>query len=155
MKLLSIDPGNENSAYLIWDGHRIIERNIVPNESLLKKIPFKTDHLAIEMMASYGMPVGVTTFETVLWIGRFIERYFISKFGKGELEDHVTKIYRKDIKMHFCGSIKGVKDANIRQVLIDKFGSPGNKKRPGLLYGITKDLWSALAVAIYYTENYE
>jgi len=57
-------------------------------------------------------------------------------------------IYRRDIKMHFCHTMKG-KDANIRQVLIDRLGPPGRKKTPGITYGIKKDLWQALAGAVY------
>ena len=57
-------------------------------------------------------------------------------------------VYRKDIKMHFCNSMRA-KDKNIRQVLIDRFGAPGRKKHPGKTYEVKRDLWSALAIAVY------
>ncbi|HET6477318.1 MAG TPA: hypothetical protein VFH93_14740 [Thermoleophilia bacterium] len=47
-----------------------------------------------------------------------------------------------------------VKDANIRQALLDRFGGPaavGRKAAPGPLYGIARDVWSALAIAVTYT----
>ena len=101
----------------------------------------------IEMIASYGMAVGQSIFDTCVWIGRFIEVSYTYDL-----------IYRKDVKMCLCGSMRA-KDANIRQALIDKFGKPGTIKAPNLIYGETNrvedkmkaDLWSALAVAITWT----
>ena len=39
-------------------------------------------------------------------------------------------------------------DSNIRQSLINRFGSPGTKKCKGITYGISGDQWSALGVAV-------
>ncbi len=87
--------------------------------------------VAIEMIASYGMPVGKEVFETVLWIGRFIEA----------VHPHpVALVYRKDVKMHLCGTTRA-KDPNIRQALLDRFGKEATK-------GIKKDMWAALGVAV-------
>lgn len=85
--------------------------------------------LAIEMVASYGMPVGETVFETCVWIGRFIEH--LNRFA---IKDYF-KIYRKDEKMNICHSMKA-KDSNIRQALIDRFGEVGTKKNPRLVLWI-------------------
>jgi hypothetical protein len=98
--------------------------------------------LAVEMIASYGMPVGREVFETCLWIGRFIEAW-----GR-----QYQLIYRKDVKIFHCESVRAT-DANIRASLIDRFGpgkvkAIGTKKAPGPLYGIKGDEWSALAVAL-------
>ena len=38
------------------------------------------------------------------------------------------------------------KDSNIRQALIDRFGPVGTKKNPGWFYGVSKDVWAAIAV---------
>lgn len=84
--------------------------------------------LAIEMVASYGMPVGETIFETCVWIGRIIETVYRYNIP-------VTKIYRKDEKMNICHSMKA-KDSNIRQALIDRFGEVGTKKNPRLVLWI-------------------
>jgi len=143
VKVLAIDPGNEKSAYVLWnaDSEELWEMGIEENEklvSMLSSLRVGSDVLAVEMIASYGMPVGATVFETCLWIGRFIERW----------EDDYTLVYRKDVKLHLCHTSKA-KDANIRQALIDRYGEPGTKKEPGKLYGVKKDIWAALAVAVY------
>lgn len=88
--------------------------------------------MAIEMIASYGMPVGKEVFETCVWIGRFIEDM------KYIPQDRITTteyIYRKDEKMNLCHSMKA-KDSNIRQALIDRFGVVGTKKNPRLVLWI-------------------
>ncbi len=144
MRILAIDPGNIESAYLFYD-NGIKEFGKIDNENLLQALTLAhqlADHLAIEMIASYGMPVGASVFETCVWIGRFIERF------NG---DH-TKVYRKDVKMHLCGSMKA-KDGNIRQALLDRYGAQGTKKNQGATYGISKDVWSALAVATYFNDK--
>ncbi len=80
------------------------------------------------MIASYGMAVGQTVFETCKWIGRFEELAFSKQI--------ITKfIYRKDEKVNLCHSMKA-KDSNIRQALIDRFGEVGTKKKPRLVLWI-------------------
>ena len=97
----------------------------------------------IEMVASYGMAVGRDVFETCRWIGRFTEACEVQNRT-------VHMIFRRDVKLHHCMSARA-KDANVRQVLLDKYGSPGTKKNPVLTYGLKKDLWSAFAIAAYIT----
>ena len=51
-----------------------------------------------------------------------------------------------------------LRDANIRQALIDRYGpgkdrAIGRKLSPGPLYGLSGDCWSALAVAVTTTET--
>src|SRR3972149_1434047 len=72
--ILGIDPGNEKSAYVLWDGERVHDKNTVKNESILDLAGIaKSENCAvgIEMISSYGMPVGKEVFETCVWIGRF------------------------------------------------------------------------------------
>ena len=114
----------------------------------------KCEVMAIEMVASYGMAVGKTVFETCMWIGRFMEAWESATGTKPQ------QVYRKDVKMHLCGSMRA-KDTNIRQAIIDRYPASGGgkcpqigtKKEPGPLYGVSKDIWSALAVAITYSET--
>src|SRR5690606_4735562 len=70
-----------------------------------------------------------------------------------------TKVYRKDVKLHLCGSPRA-KDANIRQSLLDRFGpgkekAVGTKQNPGPLYGVKSHMWAALAVAVYWWDAEE
>lgn len=130
--IFAIDPGTEQSAFVLYDSHDrvILEKGIENNGFLLVNVlsMHRAHTLAIEMIASYGMPVGKEVFQTCVWIGRF------------DLNQKARLIYRKDVKMHLCGSVKA-KDANIRQALIDKLGKEATK-------GVAKDMWSALAVAV-------
>lgn len=143
MNILAIDPGTTQSAWVVYDGERPVRFGLEPNEAVLSMLRgADVDRLALEMVASYGMPVGREVFETVLWSGRFLEAAGVPE----------TLVYRKDVKLHLCHSMRA-KDANIRQALIDRFGgnkraAVGVKAAPGPLYGFRKDLWAALGVAV-------
>ncbi len=150
MSILAIDPGNELSAFVILSGSQLVEFGKVENQALLERLPYfaaTADHLAIEMIASYGMPVGAEVFETVRWIGRFEQAWGSS----------VTLVYRREVKLHLCG-VANAKDGNIRQALIDRFGpgrekAIGLKRSPGPLFGVSADVWSALAIAVTYSDS--
>lgn len=157
MTILAIDPGNIDSAFTIWNGENIMEFGKVKNEELLcliknKSYPF--DEVAIEMIASYGMPVGREVFDTCVWIGRFIQE---SK----NINIMITQIYRKDIKVHICNSTKA-KDSNVIQSLVDRFANTnkygkygkGTVKNKGFFFGFSEDIWQAFAVAVYHFDNY-
>lgn len=143
MKIIAIDPGDKQSAVVVWDGRVIHDSFILDNETISIWLSDKRNYsptympVVCEMIASYGMAVGETVFETCVWIGRFWDR----------AGSAFHRIKRKDVKMHLCGSMRA-KDSNIRQALIDRFGSPGTRANPGLTYGLKKDLWAAFAVAV-------
>lgn len=150
MRLLAIDPGNTESALLVYDTEKGVPVEWVkcPNEECLLQIDcIDADVLAVEMIASYGMAVGASVFETCVWIGRFVERW---SGAEPEL------VFRREAKMHLCGSMRA-KDANIRQALIDRYGGKemaiGKKATPGHLYGLSGDCWSALAIAVTVAER--
>lgn len=151
MKILSIDPGNIESAYCVIDSktYKPLEFNKIKNETLevgfWNQNQYKIDKLVIEMIASYGMAVGKEVFDTCVWIGRFVELASLQAI-------EVEYIYRKDEKMNLCHSMKA-KDSNIRQALIDRFGVVGTKKNPGWFYGFKKDIWSAYAVGVTYLDK--
>jgi hypothetical protein len=148
--ILAIDPGNVESAFVLMDENlKPVEFGKIPNEEMLSTVNTynvlqTVDNFAIEMVASYGMPVGESIFETVFWIGRFWEE--TGNFKRK------ARIYRKDVKMNLCGSMKA-KDSNIRQALIDRFGVVGVKKNPGWFYGFKADIWSAYAVGVTYYDT--
>ena len=146
--ILALDPGTTETGWVIFDGTRVVASGIDPNEHVLNRIARKPqpamicwafDSIAIEMIASYGMAVGREVFETCVWIGRFQQAW--------HAPDHVMKVYRKDVKMHLCGTPRA-KDPNIRQALIDMFGPQGTKSAPGPLYGVKSHAWAALGVAV-------
>ena len=164
--ILAIDPGNEQSGVVL-----IRERDLKPivaekitNEELLDNLLMDRyerleeseciNHVAIEMIASYGMAVGQSVFETCVWIGRFIQALEDNYYN-----DSLKFIYRKDEKMNLCGSMKA-KDSNIVQALIDRFApntpnkGKGTKKEPGWFYGFKKDIWQAYAIAVTYYDMY-
>lgn len=154
--IFAIDPGNVESAYVIVtdDLSRVVDKGKVPNQELLDiiydqvRLADEEYNVAIEMIASYGMAVGSTVFDTCVWIGRFTEA-IIDSWGVA-----VNYIYRKDEKMTLCGTMKA-KDGNIRQALIDRFGEVGTKKNQGYFYGFKKDIWAAMAVAVTFHDNYQ
>ena len=151
MKLIAIDPGNEESAFVLYDTEddRPVWWEKCRNEMVTAD--FHGEALAIEMVASYGMAVGASVFETCVWAGRFIERW-----ESGHEGQEAIPVYRREVKLHICGSARA-KDANIRQALIDRYGGKekaiGKKATPGPLYGMSGDCWSALAVAITVAER--
>lgn len=145
--IIAIDPGNEKSALVEWTNGKIVDASIAPNDDMLRWLGVieEPSQIAIEMVACYGMPVGATVFQTCVWIGRFQQ---VAVSGGHS----VRFIFRKDVKMHHCGNMRA-KDSNIRQALIDKYGPQGTKKAPGLTYPLSKDLWSAFAIATMITEQ--
>jgi hypothetical protein len=156
--IFAVDPGNIESAYVALDDNlRPIKCGKIVNHELLEYITtiseFQEDKFdfVIEMVASYGMAVGETVFETVFWIGRFFEAAYGFKSR--------DRLYRKDEKINLCHSMKA-KDSNISQALIDRFASnttnkgKGTKKNPGFFYGFAKDIWAAYAVGVTYHDMY-
>jgi hypothetical protein len=144
--VLAIDPGPSQSAYVLWDGERAINREILPNLTMIALVSGVAEMqpetvLAIEKIACYGMAVGAEVFETCVMTGRFMQAWL------HEREDTPLRIPRGEIKVHLCRSTKA-KDTNVRQALIDRFGAPGTKNNQGKLYGITSHCWAALAVAV-------
>ena len=145
--ILAIDPGTAQSAWCVWDSatSRLLAFGIESNLQLKQALPalvrsHNVTTAGVEMIASYGMPVGAEIFETVLFIGGVVEqlRACVSE---------VSLVYRQQQKLHICGSNKA-NDSSIRQALIDRFGVVGTKKSPGFFYGVTKDVWAAVAVAV-------
>ena len=163
--ILAIDPGNIESAYVVLDENlkpvafeKCKNEDLYSAMSLIFKVhEYKITHVAIEMIASYGMAVGKEVFDTCVWIGRFYER--VKRVDAGLNVKDIQYIYRKDEKMNLCHSMKA-NDATIKQALIDRFAygvgnyGKGNKKNPGWFYGFAKDVWAAYAVGVTYADMY-
>ena len=151
--LLAIDPGTEQSGFVVMDGFKVRDKGTVANDEILERCKYATtgnpEWLVIEKVESFGMAVGATTFETVFWTGRFAEAFGI---------DYTHRIGRKEVKLHLCGKTVGVNDSVIRQRLIDMYGPEksvaiGLKATPGPLYGVTKHAMQALAVGVVFIET--
>lgn len=147
MRVMSIDPGTAESAWIVLDAGRPVSFGKYPNENLINLVRSKpARHLVVEMIASYGMPVGEDVFLTCVVIGRLIEAWS----GAHAL------MKRQAVKLHLCNSPRA-NDATIRQALIDRFGGKtkaiGSKKQPGPLYGVKGDIWQALAVAVTWSDQ--
>jgi hypothetical protein len=157
VRLLAIDPGNTESAYVVIDlANRPAEFGKVPNDRLMELIYGhlgSSERCVIEMVASYGMAVGAEVFETCVWIGRFYQALLIC----GQTPDLVKRLA---VKTHLCHDSRA-KDTNIRQALVDRFalGQPNNgkgtKARPGWFHGFHSDIWAAYALAVYAADSTE
>ena len=153
MTVIGIDPGPEQSAFVRWDGSRVLGHDIEPNATLrcrLRSTTAKAEVTVIEQVESYGMAVGRDVFETVHEAGRIYEA------TRGERR----RLTRRAVKLHLCGSSRA-KDSNIRQALIDRFGGTGGRRvavglkaSPGPLYGIRSHEWAALAVAVTWHDQH-
>lgn len=149
MAVLAIDPGYEQSAYVLFDGTRIVEHAIEPNTTLLARLSSdawrggQIHAVVLEQIESFGMAVGREVFETVFWTGRFYECALRRTAA-------IERMPRKAVKLHLCQSARA-QDSNIRTALIDRFGGTeraiGRKKTPGPLFGIKSHEWAALAIA--------
>lgn len=149
----AIDPGTTHSGVVLLNGKEVVSADAqMENATLVRYLELHTEpdeQMAIEMIASYGMPVGKSTFETVVWIGRFIQA-----FGAGRS----TLIYRQDCKRYLCDGNMRAKDANVRQAIMDRYPATGGgakpvigtKAKPGPLFGVSSHAWAALAVGLTY-----
>lgn len=155
MRLLAIDPGTTESAYVILDRDaKIYAHGKVPNGQLMEIIDTHKEitHVAVEMIASYGMAVGSEVFETCVWIGRFVQECWRA------LDLMPVRVYRRDEKLNLCGSPRA-NDANIRRALIDRFAQfdkargTGTMKRQDTFYGFAADQWAAMAVGVTYLDE--
>jgi len=163
-RVLAIDPGSEFSAYVVIDTKTYEPLTIgkVHNTDLLEFIDeyinainsskYQIDTV-IEMVASYGMAVGQTVFDTCVWVGRFVEAN----------DWEVDLMYRKDVKKAFNKDLpKGEKvtnDSSIINYLANRFApnepnrGKGKKDSPSWFYGFKADIWQAYAVGVAYIDG--
>ena len=182
-RVLSLDPGTTRTGWCIIEDGVPVGWGHDDNEWVkgMFKVEPTDDVLVIEDVGHYGLPVGRDVFETVKWIGRFIERY----------TGPVALIPRPEVLVNLCGKRQGANDSSVRQALIDRFGGDavavGGKKcqvckgkgwvgrgrpkcpdcglntgvfdgtgyetPPGVLYGVSGHVWSALAVGVTYLDQ--
>ena len=157
LPLLSLDPGNTQTGWALVERETFkpLVHGKDDNEWLIDQIKYSEDFLSdgvvIEMVASYGMPVGAEVFDTCVWIGRFWEAS-ADRYGVPP-----SLAYRHPVKLHHCKSSKA-NDATVKQALVDRFAKgesnygKGTKALPGWFYGFKADVWSAYAIAVYHID---
>ena len=156
MIVLAIDPGNEYSAWVLIDTetYRPLKFDKANNLIVLHDIAYELDFdsAVIEKVASYGMPVGESVFDTCIWTGRFEQ--CIEDFRR--MPVHTVKRY--EVKMNMCHDSRA-KDSNIIQALCDRFApgqinrGKGTKKEHGWFYGFRADIWQAYALGVTYIDR--
>jgi len=151
--MIAIDPGTYESAYLMMVAGQIQCFDIIENDDLLCILDqLEKSAVVVESIESYGMPVGKDVFLTAEFIGEV--KQVCKTIGHS-----FEKMPRRKVKMELCNSA-AAKDGNVRQAIIDLYEPTGGgkmpqigvKKDPGPLYGVTKHVWSALAIAIVWGE---
>lgn len=151
MRVLALDPGDTQTGYCFIDVDtlRPLRFGKEDNQSVLLLVQLEAyDLLVSERVASYGMAVGRSVFETCEWVGRYTQASHAP----------VVYIYRQEEKIHICHDSRA-KDSNIRRALIDRFAQHdlkngrGTKKKPDWFYGFKKDVWAAYAAGITYIEK--
>lgn len=171
MIVVGIDPGSEHSGIVFFnvEENRVIEAEDVTNSVALAwcrgvsraRIPASNVQcLFVETIESMGLAVGKSTFQTCIWIGRFIQAFETTTGSAARL------VSRGDEKTVLCGAStfrnpdtgkrKAVGDGQIRKAIIERFPATGGgaipqigtKAQPGPLYGVSGHCWQALAVVL-------
>jgi hypothetical protein len=158
MIILSIDPGTECSAWCLFETHdnKLVRFGQCPNAEVLAAIDETgAKRLIVEMFRSYGNVMGDTVLQTCVWIGRFVQEWETKTGLPFEL------IPRKTVVTQICQNPRA-NDSNVRQALLDRFGRGQGKRvavgtiaAPGPLFGVKNDIWSALAIAVSWSEMRE
>lgn len=165
--LFSIDPGESESGWILLDVDTInkkimiIDRYHSVNKDIFKMIlKFSVTNpriiIVIEDIVSYGLPIGISTIETIKYIGRFHQK---------ALDLNLKNIYfidRPAIKLSLCNA-RNAKDGNVIRSLKNRFGEFGTIKNQQPLYklkgmpsGMLNHVWSALALGVAYINiNYD
>lgn len=152
MKLLAIDPGTSQSAYVVFDTVRKIplHNGTLPNRTLQSGLARKppmlgSDCMAIEQVTGSGMIAGNEIFETAYWSGVFCQAW------EQSTELPFMRIPRQTVKKHVLGKAAG-NDKDVTAALITFYGGKdsaiGTKALPGPMASIKSHERSALAVAI-------
>ena len=148
MRIFGIDPGQNESGYAIIDDHwpdaGIIKAGVIDNVDIIDLIECgyvkETTSVAIEMISSYGMRVGDSTFQTCVWIGRMAQ----ACYAQG-IEPVLIK--RTDVKKILLPG-KKANDSVLRQELIRRMKwSADDVRKESKRIGLKSHAWQALAVA--------
>lgn len=160
MRIIAIDPGTTKSAFVSWDTKQddFVQVDDNCRLGLIENTEFydlahhivhnvQPELIAVEMIQSYGLTVGRSTFLTVLFVGTLVEKFRAFYLGHTDVLEPKMNFYgRPTIK----AQVGGKNDAQIRASLRIRYGEA---KKGEKLYGVKKDIWSALALATALTER--
>ena len=141
--VIGVDPGPVKSALCMWDGKIPFYPKYSENHDILDDLS-NLYHTKKEAILAVERPVcqkwaGAEVSDTAIEAGRFLGVW-------GHDEQYL--INRSKIRWHI-GKVKQTNDSIIRQALIDRIHPDYDRLyNPGVLIGITGDIWQALAVAV-------
>lgn len=165
---MGLDVGPVNSAAVILDDSTnvITGKFICENQLLIRLLKAElggdSARVGIETISSYGQVVSSDVFRTCEWCGVFA--CGVASFVT--TQNDILRVSRIDAKKAVCYSGRA-NDAQIRACLIERFSGKNNlsgggkipaiglKNSPGPLYGVVKDMWAALAVAVTVVDQWE
>ena len=149
-RVWGVDPGTFKSGAILWNSSvpKAEYLGDIPNEYLCDLLVSKpADLVVLELITSYGIPIGKETMQALLMIGRIQEACRINS-------QPCVLVTRQDVRIHLCGTAKSG-DPNVRKAITDRYGcwehgktGKGTKANPGPLYPVTGHMMSALAVAV-------
>ena len=124
---LAIDPGNQRSGYIIGRRDKTIVGGVsvaefsaeIDNRVLRDQLgdmvrKYGIDVLIIETPKPRGLPTAADEMETLVEVGRFIQK-------AEQLGLAWSFAFRTDIKVHITGR-SNTGDSHVRQALLDRFG---------------------------------
>lgn len=172
MRILAIDPGTTQSAYaLLSDAYQVLSADKVENSVMMDIIASTPgiDAVIIEDMEpryprngkdsnAAGAIVGASTYTTLKWMGKFDLTAQVRGIA-------VHWIYRRDEraalirKKELPADAPKHADGQIRAALItrfaahDKVNGKGTKAKPDTFYGVSGDMWQAIAVGVTWLDK--
>ena len=157
MRILAIDPGTERSGWVVTGQGNpppVEHWAIDANADLLSRIrvyALPIFHVAvIERFAAYDRRIGNETIEAIRWGAKFEQ---VLEDARGIVP---ILMLRRDVKRQLCTRVTA-RDADVREALIERYGpgktkAIGKKAAKGPLYGVKRDVWAALALAVAWQE---
>lgn len=150
-RIFAVDPGPVESGWIQMLGNRVLRKGKDENENvrrILREAAEDRYDIVLEQVQPYGQVLGWELLITIQWLGQF--KQVVEEIPGARL----SMPTRKEVVTALCGTAKGG-DAMVRARLVDLYGpgeraAKGNKAEPGPLYGISGDMWAALALATWY-----
>lgn len=175
MRLLAIDPGTAQSAYVVLDEkYRIFNAGKVENSVILDIIAQTPglDRLVIEDMeprytsgdrSAAGAVMGTSTIQTLKWMGQFDRQATLRGLPVGWIcrrEERSALIpTKKNGLPPLPMGAPAHADGQIRAALIQRFArydtatGKGTKKEPDTFFGFAGDMWQAMAVGVTWLDK--